>query len=1127
VLQDPFERYRQIQSRAQGLVMPPVREDPFERYNRLSKATEGTSKPAPKEDPFERYNRLRSQSPSSDASQDEPSELEKLGAVALGVPAAINTVVSSTLGKLSRIPTLGQDNPVSRFFSEVEQGGREVFRPSNKRLSTAYESSETVGRVPAEIGKYMLAGGPFASAALGAGEAIGARPEESEAQFAAQIAGKMGSPRLQRALEQASQTSAGRALVSTVMSVVPDVLMQGGSKAVSKYRARGGTAAIEPPPVRVSEPSPVTPLQEPPRTPTPEAEVARTTVKLRDDALEPTTMPAATRRKQPLTQPQQVEGYFNYENFSADPRVQDRLKASASKFVSEIDTPLRVTTADKSQGLFPGKSVGDLINRESLDEVRKKVASDLGVNPTELVEKSIKGQRLDRYDLLRVRTAVNDVLAEEDALFKQLDSRSLSDDEVAKVNFRLSQLDQERNALLDTFTTQRTGTGRDMAALKITALRTADPVAWIARAQRLAQRPLTDAERVMIRNAADMKDLNELGRIANDLTKTTWRDKFNALYKSGLLSAPRTFGSNALGNIVMAGLESAKEYPATFFDTVLSAWTKTHTKSVGALDPRNMANVSFNGAKKGADDFIKIMRGERPVNLNTDLPREVKFETPFLNWYTRTVSRGLNATDAMFKNVAVSRSLDEQARVIAQAEKLTGEDFAKRVQELVVRPTEEMSMRAVADAEIATFQESSAIAEGVEKLAKMLGPAGDVLIPFRRTPANIAKRIYEYSPLGLASQLKRASNILIKRDATEQREFVNAFGRISAGSGAIALGYMMASEGRMTGFFPSNQRERDAWEEQGKLEGAIKVNEKSPWVQINKYSPLGNLFQIGAQMYNMDQDVGTTQGQKVFGALTAPLKSVSELPMVANVKDLTEAFQKAGTQESGEAALKVVGRSVSGALPFSGLLRSIAGGVDPLARETKSPKVLESIQNQVLNAIPFASRTLPAKVDPLGLQAERPFGVLGSMFVPSQVRDDLTQQDFVRKELERTGAVIGRVKRSSEETGKQYAEREVQVGTAIRNALAQVIANDPNYRQLGQMEPTRARLILDAYNRTLTPDKQIDVSKISNERIRSRLQGQYLEQQAERLRGQITRATSKGRQKLPRAVKSAMEAIVR
>lgn len=1112
--QDPFERFRQIQARAQS------------RF----------STEAPKEDPFEKYKRLRDKAAGRTA--EEPTFLEGLGATALGVPAAVNTVVASTLGKISRVPTLGRDNPVSKFFTDVETGGRELFRPADKRLSSAYETSEMIGRVPGEIAKYMAAGGPVGSAALGAAEAVGARPEESEAAFAAKIAGKLGATRVQRAMTKASETVGGRALTSTVLSAVPDVVMQGVSKAAGAYRARAPRAGA-PAPAQVKATAqtaeqaattapPVTATTTPPST------EGLPPLQLPEKALEPTTMAAATKRKQPLIQPQEVDGYVNFDRFSADPAVQDRLKAATSKFVSEVETPLRVTREDKAKGLYPGKKVGSLINSESFDEVRRKVATDLGVAPEELVERSLKGERLDRVDLLRVRTAVNDVLAEEDAILKELDSRSVPDDQRGKLEFRLSQLETERNSLLDTFTTQRQGTARDLNALKITALRTADPVTWMARAQRLAQRPLSDAERKLITDAAAVKDLDALNQIANDLTKATWRDKFNALYKSNLLSAPRTFAANMLGNATMAGLEAAKDYPAVFFDTILGAWTKTHVKSVGALDPRNMAKVSYIGAKNGADDFMRTMRGKRPSTINADLPREVNFDdkalkaiNPFLNWYTRTVGRGLSGTDMFFKNVAVARSLDEQARVIAKAEKRSGEAFQQRVDELLAKPTDEMSMRAASDAEFATFQENSKLARGATGVAKFLGPVGDILIPFSRTPANIAKRIYEYSPLGALSQLKRLSNVLLKRDASEQRELVDALGRISVGSGAMALGYSLAAEGRMTGFFPPNQRERDAWEEQGKLEGAVKMDEKSPWVQINKYSPFGNLMQIGAQMYALQNDTKAGFAEKAYGTVTAPIKSVSELPMVSQAKDFTEALQRAGSAEGGEAALRVVGRSTAGLLPFSGLLRSVTGGVDPLARETKSPDAVESIKNQVINTIPFQSRTLPPKVDPLGAISKRPFGVLGSLTIPSQVRDDLTQKDFVRKELERTGAVVGRIKRAGEETGEQYASREIKTGTAIRNALAAVIARDPTYRRLGQMDATRARAVLTAYNQSLTPNERIDLSRISDDRIRARLQGQYLEQKAEQLKDQITKATNRGRKRLPSAIQSAVEAIVR
>jgi hypothetical protein len=1070
-------------------------------------------------DPLEELKRRRA-APS--AAQESPGVgfFEGVGASALGIPSAINTTISSTLGKLSRVPTGGRENVVSRYFSNVEQAGKELFRPSDERLRPTYETSAAVAQLPAEIGKYIAMRTPLGAATLGVAEAIGSRPEESEAGMLAGLARRAGATPIQQALESASQTVPGRALTSTVMSVVPDLAIRGSSRARMRPSAAApeAVAARQPAPQAIAEP--VEQLE----MPLAQAAEATPPVPL------VSTMPAPTPRRQPLMQPSEIEGYANYNRFSTDPVVQDRLKATASRFVSEIETPLRVTASDKAEGLYPGKKVGDLIESESFDDLRDEVAQSIGIKPEELVVKAKTGETLGRRDLLIVRNALNDVMSEEDALFKLKSDPTLAGDELAKVDFRLSQLANERASLFDAFTTQRTETGRNLAALKIAAFSNNDPVAWVARAQQLAKRPLSDTEMIAVREAAKNGDRDAFFRIAGDLQQFTAREKFNSLFKAGLLSRPSTSITNILGNTVMAGLESAKEYPAAFFDRLLSGYTGTQTKTFSALDPRNIANVSIDGAKKGAAEAKRAWRGERPSGGQFDVPREVKFDTPALNWYTQKVFRTLGAADQFFRNVALTRSLDEQARAMAQAEKLTGEAFTQRVAELVQRPTDEMSMRAIGDAELATFQDNTALARGAESLAKTLGVAGDILFPFRKTPGNIATRIYEYSPLGLASQVKRLANVVIKRDAREQRELVNALGRISVGSGAMGLGYLLASEGRMTGFFPGNQRERDEWELEGKMEGAIKVDEKSPWTQVAKYSPLGNLLQIGAAMYTMGQDLELGRSSVVdygVGAALAPIRSVSELPMVANVKDLIEFAQKSGTQEGVEAALKIGGRTAAGMLPMASLLRGVAAGMDPIQRETRAPSVSESLKNQVRAAIPGMTQALPPRVDPLGRVAERPFGMIGSLLSPSQVREDLTREDFVRAELDRTNAVVGRIKRGKTESGQEFAAREQVVGSAIRNALAQVIARDPVYQQLGAMPAATARQILEAYNAEQEPDRQVDVSKISDDRIRARLQGQYLEQQADRVKTLFTKAGVGQQSRLPSRVRSAMGAIVR
>ena len=175
-------------------------------------------------------------------------------------------------------------------------------------------------------------------------------------------------------------------------------------------------------------------------------------------------------------------------------------------------------------------------------------------------------------------------------------------------------------------------------------------------------------------------------------------------------------------------------------------------------------------------------------------------------------------------------------------------------------------------------------------------------------------------------------------------------------------------------------------------------------------------------------------------------------------------------------------------------------------------------------AIPGARRNLPVRVDPLGRPQQQYFGLFGSLMSPSQVREDLTRQDPVRAELARTGAVVGRTERQRTETGEQYAKREQLVGRAIGRHL-QNIMRDPEYQAIGRMDVRQARQMLEEYVAQMEPVERIDLSKISDDRIRARLQGLVLQQQVARVKSAITRATSSARG--TPSSRRAMESILR
>jgi len=733
------------------------------------------------------------------------------------------------------------------------------------------------------------------------------------------------------------------------------------------------------------------------------------------------------------------------------------------------------------------------------------------------VTRAKDGKPLDRFDLLTVRNALMDATAEEDAILKRLADKNNPPlaDEIDELRERYARVSGERNALFEALSIGRTQQGRDLNALKIAARQTFDPLVWEARLTELAKRPLTEAEKVDLRRAVDNQDQGELFRLAQVMREATTKEKFVALFKAGMLSAPRTYLSNAFGNAAMAGMETAKEVPAAFFDTLLGAFTGQRSKY---FDPQAILSASKKGAISGVEDAKRVLRGQVPRNMQTDLPREINFNSRILDVYSKTVFRSLSATDQFFRNMAIARSLDEQARVLARSEGLKGEAFTARVAELVERPTDAMSGRAIADAEIATFQDDGTLARGALLARRGLnsvtgGVGGDLLFPFAKTPANIAQRIIDYSPINLVRQMGKVVQLSLRGKgevAKAQKDIVEQLGRFSIGTAALYAGYALAKEGMMTGFFPDNQRERDEWEQQGKIEGAMKVGSDSPWIQVSKYSPIGNLMQIGAQMYNLEVNPRVDLFERGIGAATAPFRAVAELPMVANVNDLIKAFQAAGGPETAESLTRVAGRFAGGLIPGSGLLRSVAAGTDPYVRETRGATAGETVKQQVQAAIPGARGSLPVRVDPLGRPQQQYFGLLGSLTSPSQVREDLTRKDPVRAELARTGAVVGRIERQRTETGEQYAKREQLVGRAISRHLQNVMRT-PEYAEIGRMDVREARQMLEQYAAQMGTVERIDIGKISDDRIRARLQGLVLQQQAARVKSAITRATSSAR----------------
>ena len=192
--------------------------------------------------------------------------------------------------------------------------------------------------------------------------------------------------------------------------------------------------------------------------------------------------------------------------------------------------------------------------------------------------------------------------------------------------------------------------------------------------------------------------------------------------------------------------------------------------------------------------------------------------------YTNTVFRFLGAQDQPFYYAALRRSFNDQAGAIS---KNTGKD----VETLVNNPTDQMIKTAVHDAEVAVFQNNTALSSAVNSAKRSLkskskagGALADFVTPFTGVPSAIITQVVNYTPVGLGKNI--VTNI--GKGKFNQREFSEGVGRGLTGMAILAIGSALYKAGMMTLDYPKDQREQAQWDLEGKNSFNIKYTKDGP-----------------------------------------------------------------------------------------------------------------------------------------------------------------------------------------------------------------------------------------------------------------------------------------------------------
>lgn len=264
----------------------------------------------------------------------------------------------------------------------------------------------------------------------------------------------------------------------------------------------------------------------------------------------------------------------------------------------------------------------------------------------------------------------------------------------------------------------------------------------------------------------------------------------------------------------------------------------------------------------------------------------------------------------------------------------------------------------------ATFKDDNSITRAFAGLKKSTGKFGEVLLPFTKTPANIAARGIDYSPAGFINAIKQATN------GGTVADVIDTASKASLGTGAIFLGYLLAKEGMIQGALSADKDQQQFEKQQGKQAFSINVNGKYytyDWAQ-----PAAIPIILGSAIYDgIKESDGEVENLLNIGwqATKAGVDAWAGLSPISSLQDILGG----GTYSSDSIAENLFNEVIE--FPqrlYPSVLTATAKTIDPTYRQTYTKgDVLQTQIDTLKSKIPVLSKSLPASYDTWGNERKR------------------------------------------------------------------------------------------------------------------------------------------------------------
>lgn len=415
-----------------------------------------------------------------------------------------------------------------------------------------------------------------------------------------------------------------------------------------------------------------------------------------------------------------------------------------------------------------------------------------------------------------------------------------------------------------------------------------------------------------LRKASGAKEIAE---VKNEIGKTMWNqipptltDELSAWRYLSMLSSPRAHVRNLIGNCIFTPLRMVRDkVEATLQSNLVKQADRTKAFHVGRTGEDGALRALASKAYEEDRYIIEGMEKYREIHRHPDaIQSKLKVVDKLSKWN----AHALNLEDLWFSKPAYNNSFAGFLKAKGYKASNVPEEIFKQAKEYAMNESLEstfrnanvlsdfvMKMKRYANVPISDIPQDVAGGRVLNKASSMFV---DAVFPFVKTPSNVLMQATKFSPVGLMRGVKQ----MVKSENPAQ--FIKGLNNLTSGmtgTGIMALGYYMGTEGLATGKIDSSS-EGKFRKMMGEQSYSVNIGGRDFNFTMDWAAPACIPFFIGVELANGKEGDGTFG--RVLDAFTQMSDPVFSMSMLQGVG---QAFESSRGNQEINPIYRIIGNS--------------------------------------------------------------------------------------------------------------------------------------------------------------------------------------------------------------------------